>query len=98
MDWQARLTELLRVRLFSIGDTDTTVGSALAIVAILVVTYLVARTARRLAGHYCTRHGIDDDVLVYEALTVQHRLFGNRVAIARNVSREIYEQSDSLRT
>jgi hypothetical protein len=57
MDWQTRLTELLRVRLFTISGTDTTVGSALAVVAILVVTYLVARTARRLAGHYFNRHG-----------------------------------------
>ena len=70
MDWQTRLTSLLGVQLFSIGDTDTTVGSALAIVAILVVTYLVARTARRQAGHNFTRHGIDDDLALQTTVTV----------------------------
>ena len=50
------------MRLFSIADTDTTVGSALAVVAILVVTYLVARIVRRLVGYHFGRHGIDDDL------------------------------------
>jgi small-conductance mechanosensitive channel len=70
MDWQTRLTALLRVRLFTISDTDTTVGSALAVVAILVVTYLVARTVRRLTGHYFNRHGIDDDLALQTTTTV----------------------------
>jgi len=64
MDWQTRLTALLSVRLFTISGTDTTVGSALAIVAILVVTYAVARSVRRLAGRHFSRRGIDDDIAV----------------------------------
>jgi len=56
------LSALLRVRLFTIGGTDTTVGSALAVAAILVITYLVARAVRRLARRHFSRHGIDDDI------------------------------------
>jgi len=70
MDWQTRLTELLGVRLFTISGTDTTVGSVLAVVAILVVTYLVARTVRRRAAYHFNRHGIDDDLAVQTAATV----------------------------
>jgi len=62
MDWPARLSALLHVRLFTIGGTNTTVGSALAVAAILVVTYLVARAVRRLAGRHFSRRGIDDDI------------------------------------
>ena len=70
MDWQTRLTAMLRVRLFTIGDTDTTVGSALAVVAILVVTYLVARSVRRLVGYRFSRHKIDDDLALQTTATV----------------------------
>ena len=70
MDWQTQLTALLRVRLFTISGTDTTVGSALAVVAILVVTYLVARSVRRLAGYHFSRHGIDDDLALQTTTTV----------------------------
>ena len=70
MDWQTRLTTLLRVRLFTIGDTDTTVGSALAVVAILVVTYLLVRTVRRLAKRHFSRHEIDDDIALHTTAMV----------------------------
>jgi len=70
MDWQDRFAELLDLRLFTISGTDTTVGSALAIAAILVVTFLVARTVRRLAGHHFSRHGVDDDIAVHTTATV----------------------------
>jgi len=70
VDWQTRLTALLGVRLFSIGDTDTTVGSALAIVTILVVTYLVARKVSRLASHSLSRRGVDDDLALQTTTTV----------------------------
>ena len=48
MDWQSDLSALLGTRLFTISGTDTTVGSALAVVAILVATHLVARSMRRV--------------------------------------------------
>ncbi len=72
MDWQSRLTALLGVRLFTISGVDTTVGSALAIAAILVVTYLVARSVHRLARHHFSRLGVDDDIaLQTTALVLQ---------------------------
>ena len=70
MDWQARLTALLRVRLFTINGTDTTVGSALAIAAILVVTFVVARTVRRMVGHLFSRRVVDDDIALGTTTTI----------------------------
>jgi small-conductance mechanosensitive channel len=70
MDRQTRLTELLHVRLFSIGETDFTVGSAVAVASILVVTYVLARALRRVAGHHLRRRGVDDDITLQTTATV----------------------------
>jgi hypothetical protein len=53
MDWQARLSTLLGVRLFTVSGTDTTAGSALTIVVILAVTYAVACSVRRSKPARC---------------------------------------------
>ena len=71
MDSQSEgLSSLLDTRLFTISGTDTTVGSALAVVAILVATYLVARSMRRVAARIFKRHGVDDDIAVQTTATV----------------------------
>ena len=71
MDWQSEgVPALLGKRLFTISGTDTTVGSALAVVAILVATHLIARSMRRVAARIFKRHGIDDDIAVQTTATV----------------------------
>ncbi len=70
MDWQSDLSALLDRRLFTISGTVTTVGSALAIVAILVATHLIARSMRQVAARIFKRHRIDDDIAVQTTATV----------------------------
>jgi small-conductance mechanosensitive channel len=71
MTWQSEgLSALLDRRLFTISGTDTTAGSALAVVAIMVATHLVARSMRRVAARLYRRHGVDDDIAVQTTATV----------------------------
>jgi small-conductance mechanosensitive channel len=71
MTWQSEgLSALLDRRLFTISGTDTTAGSALAVVAIMVATHLVARSMRRVAARLYRRHGVDDDIAVHTTATV----------------------------
>jgi hypothetical protein len=41
--------------LFSVGSTKAPVGQALAVVATLIITFLLARAARQLSSRSCWR-------------------------------------------
>jgi len=58
----AEMHELLGKQLFTIGSTQTTVGRALAVAAILLVTFLVAALVRRQILRHFEKHDAGDEV------------------------------------
>jgi len=58
------LGNLLETPIFTIGSTETTVGRALVVVGVLLVTILIARLARRLTIRHFKRHDAGDPVAV----------------------------------
>jgi len=70
MEWSERLKVWLPLHLFSIGGTEFTAGSALAVATVLAITYLAARILSRVATHHLTRHGVEDEIALRTATAV----------------------------
>ena len=60
MDFQKVLSDPL----FSVASTQVSVGEALAVVATLIVAFLLAWAARRLTTRHFERHDVKDDVSI----------------------------------
>ena len=60
MDFQKVLSDPL----FSVGSTKVSVGQALAVVATLIITFLLARAARQLTIRHFERHDVKDQVSI----------------------------------
>ena len=54
--------EILSRHLVSVGSVELTVGGALAVLVTLIVTFLVARMAKRITIRHFERHGVKDDL------------------------------------
>lgn len=66
------LNDLLSWPIFKIGDTQTTLGSLMAVVAVAVATIVIARTARnRLQGYIQRHHESEADTARTYGLAVQ---------------------------
>ncbi len=68
MDFQKVLSDPF----FSVGSTQVSVGEALAVVATLIVTFLLARAARQLTTRHFERHDVKDNVSI--------RIYSNAIA------------------
>ena len=60
MDFQKVLSDPL----FSVGTAKISVGEALAVVATLIITFLLARAARQLTIRHFERHDVKDEVSI----------------------------------
>jgi small-conductance mechanosensitive channel len=59
--------DFLSQPLFTIGSTETTVGMALAAAVVVIVTFVLARMARRITVRHFERHEAGDKVAVKTA-------------------------------
>ncbi len=61
------LRDFLSQPLFTIGSTEATVGMAVAAAVVVIVTFVVARMARRITVRHFERHEVGDKVAVRTA-------------------------------